>query len=48
MPVVQVPAFKGPNGMPVGLALVAGRYCDRDLLGVAEVLGGLLVDGGNA
>ncbi|KAK0709242.1 amidase signature domain-containing protein [Lasiosphaeria miniovina] len=29
MPVIHVPAFVGPNGMPVGLSLVARRYDDQ-------------------
>ena len=30
MPVIHVPAFAGPNGVPVGLSLIARRYCDID------------------
>ncbi len=36
VPVVQVPGFKGPAGMPVGLSLVSPRYTDRRLLAVGE------------
>uniref|UniRef100_A0A8H7K612 Amidase domain-containing protein n=1 Tax=Bionectria ochroleuca TaxID=29856 RepID=A0A8H7K612_BIOOC len=38
-PVINVPGFKGENGMPVGLSLVAGRYHDRHLLAVAKEVG---------
>jgi Asp-tRNA(Asn)/Glu-tRNA(Gln) amidotransferase A subunit family amidase len=40
-PVVQVPGFKGPSGMPVGLSLVSPRYTDRRLLNVAKAVGPL-------
>ncbi|KAF2833089.1 amidase signature enzyme [Ophiobolus disseminans] len=43
MPVIQIPAFAGPNGMPVGLSLVARRYCDQDFLNIAQILGGPLM-----
>jgi Asp-tRNA(Asn)/Glu-tRNA(Gln) amidotransferase A subunit family amidase len=45
MPVIHVPAFAGPNGMPVGLSLVARRYCDQHLLSIAKVLSQALMDG---
>lgn len=42
-PVLNVPGFVGPNGLPVGLSLVSGRYRDQHLLrygqAVAEVFG---------
>ncbi|KAK3899282.1 amidase signature domain-containing protein [Staphylotrichum tortipilum] len=38
MPVINIPAFVGQHGMPVGISLVAGRYQDRQLLRVATVL----------
>ncbi len=38
MPVINIPAFVGQHGMPVGLSLVAGRYQDRQLLRVATTL----------
>ena len=41
VPVVQVPGFKGPNGLPVGLSLTSPRYTDRRLIGVAQVVGPL-------
>ncbi|RDW84118.1 amidase [Aspergillus mulundensis] len=40
-PVVNIPGFKGENGMPVGVSLVAARYKDEHLLEVAEVVGGV-------
>ncbi|KAF2850594.1 Asp-tRNA Asn/Glu-tRNA Gln amidotransferas-like protein subunit A [Plenodomus tracheiphilus IPT5] len=39
MPVVNVPGFKGENGMPVGVSLVSSRFRDRYLLGVAKEVG---------
>ena len=41
VPVVQVPGFKGPNGLPVGLSLVGPRYADRRVLRAAKVIGPL-------
>ncbi|KAJ4332401.1 hypothetical protein N0V87_008397 [Didymella glomerata] len=38
-PVVNVPGFKGENGMPIGLSLVAPRYHDRRLLAVSKKVG---------
>ncbi|KAL4783799.1 amidase signature domain-containing protein [Aspergillus varians] len=38
-PVVNVPGFKGENGMPIGLSLVAARHHDEHLLTVAEAVG---------
>lgn len=31
-PVLNVPGFVGPNGLPIGLSLVSGRYRDQHLL----------------
>lgn len=39
VPVVNVPGFKGENGMPIGLSLVAARYRDQALLAVAKEVG---------
>lgn len=36
MPVVNVPGLQGPNGMPVGISLVAPRYHEQHLLRVAR------------
>jgi Asp-tRNA(Asn)/Glu-tRNA(Gln) amidotransferase A subunit family amidase len=38
LPCITLPLFKGPNGMPVGVQLVARRGRDRLLLSVADVL----------
>ncbi|KAK7031344.1 amidase signature domain-containing protein [Favolaschia claudopus] len=37
-PVVNIPGFKGANGMPIGLSLVTARYHDRRLLKVAAAV----------
>jgi Asp-tRNA(Asn)/Glu-tRNA(Gln) amidotransferase A subunit family amidase len=37
--VVNIPGFKGENGMPVGVSLVAPRYHDRHLLAVSQKVG---------
>jgi len=37
-PVVTLPLFKGPSGLPVGLQLIAGRFKDRRLFDVAEAV----------
>lgn len=36
---VNIPGFKGENGLPIGLSLVAPRYHDRKLLAVSEKVG---------
>lgn len=47
MPVVNIPAFKGEHGMPIGVSLVAARFRDQHLLKVAKVLAEpLMADGG--
>ncbi|KAF2214010.1 hypothetical protein CERZMDRAFT_110980 [Cercospora zeae-maydis SCOH1-5] len=38
-PVVHVPGFLGPNGMPVGLSLVSARFTDQMLLETAQLVG---------
>ncbi|KAI0538866.1 amidase [Xylaria digitata] len=38
-PVVNIPGFRGPNDMPIGLSLVAPRYHDRRLLSVSKAVG---------
>jgi Asp-tRNA(Asn)/Glu-tRNA(Gln) amidotransferase A subunit family amidase len=35
-PIVNIPGFKGENGMPVGLSLTTARFKDQALLNVAE------------
>ena len=39
MPVVNVPGFKGENGLPVGVSLISGRYRDQHLLRVCREVG---------
>lgn len=46
MPMVHVPAFVGPNGMPVGLSLITRTYCDQHLLSIAKILGEPLMSEG--
>ncbi|KAF2685928.1 amidase signature enzyme [Lentithecium fluviatile CBS 122367] len=47
LPVVNIPAFKGEHGMPIGISLVLPRYRDKRLLRVAKVIGECLTrDGG--
>ncbi|MFE3058734.1 amidase [Nocardia sp. NPDC059239] len=36
VPVVNVPGFTGPHGMPVGLSVVSPRFTDRNLIKVAN------------
>lgn len=47
MPVIQVPAFAGPNDMPVGVSLVTRRHGDQYLLRVAKILSGPLMSNGS-
>ncbi|PTD07571.1 Glutamyl-tRNA, partial [Fusarium culmorum] len=42
-PIINLPGFRGYNGLPIGLSLVAPRYHDRKLLAVSEVVGGTFV-----
>jgi Asp-tRNA(Asn)/Glu-tRNA(Gln) amidotransferase A subunit family amidase len=47
VPVINIPAFRGENGMPVGISVVAGRYYDQKLLSIAKILSGpLMAEGG--
>jgi amidase len=41
VPVISVPGFTGPFGLPVGLSLTSPRYTDRHLLRVAKEIGPL-------
>jgi Asp-tRNA(Asn)/Glu-tRNA(Gln) amidotransferase A subunit family amidase len=45
-PVVNVPGFKGENGMPIGVSLVAPRYHDRRLLAVSKKVGKVFTNEG--
>lgn len=46
VPVINIPGFKGPNGCPLGLSLVAPRYHDQALLRVAKAVGQVWGSGG--
>ncbi|KAL2687751.1 hypothetical protein Neosp_005315 [[Neocosmospora] mangrovei] len=46
MPVINIPAFVGANGMPVGISLVGPRFRDQQLLKTAKVLGEALLSHG--
>jgi amidase len=46
-PVVQIPGFNGPSGMPVGLSLTSPRYTDRRLLQVTKAIGPLFESRGS-
>jgi Asp-tRNA(Asn)/Glu-tRNA(Gln) amidotransferase A subunit family amidase len=35
---VSLPAFRGENGLPVGLQLIGGFRCDSALLAAAEAV----------
>ena len=48
VPVIGVPGFAGPSGLPVGLSLIAPRYRDRALIAVAQAVGPLFAAGGSA
>jgi Asp-tRNA(Asn)/Glu-tRNA(Gln) amidotransferase A subunit family amidase len=46
VPVVNLPGFKGVNGLPIGLSLIAPRYQDRHLLRVCREVGQIFEAGG--
>ncbi|KAK3681295.1 amidase signature domain-containing protein, partial [Podospora appendiculata] len=46
MPVINIPAFSGAHGMPIGLSFVAGRLRDQHLLHIGKALSGPLMAGG--
>ncbi|TGO75509.1 hypothetical protein BELL_0209g00050 [Botrytis elliptica] len=47
MPVLNIPAFVGPNKMPIGLSFIAASFCDQRLLHVAKSIADpLMSDGG--
>jgi len=48
VPVISVPGFTGPSGLPVGLSLTSPRFTDRHLLRVAKEIGPLFGAGGSA
>lgn len=42
VPVINLPGLTGPNGMPVGISLVAPRYKEQKLLRVARAVARVL------
>ncbi|KAF7917154.1 uncharacterized protein EAE98_010259 [Botrytis deweyae] len=47
MPVLNIPAFVGPNKMPIGLSFIAAPFCDQQLLHLAKsIADSLMSDGG--
>ncbi|KAL4744797.1 hypothetical protein BDW72DRAFT_199246 [Aspergillus terricola var. indicus] len=47
MPVINIPAFIGTHGMPIGVSLVAPRFRDQHLLRISNILGeALIAEGG--
>jgi len=46
LPVLNVPGFIGPNGMPVGLSLVSPRYTEESLLHAAQAVSKVFAQGG--
>lgn len=46
LPVLNVPGFMGPNGMPVGLSMVTPRYTEQKLLHTAQEVSKVFVQGG--
>lgn len=39
LPVVSVPGFTGPNGMPLGLSVIARRFADRSAIRIGTLAG---------
>ncbi|KAL6705445.1 hypothetical protein ACN47E_006710 [Coniothyrium glycines] len=46
MPMINVPAFAGSHGLPIGLSLVSGRFFDQHLLHITKLLSIPLMDEG--
>lgn len=47
MPVINILAFTGAHGMPIGISVVAGRHFDQHLLKVSRILSEpLMAEGG--
>lgn len=36
IPIINIPGFRGENGLPVGISVVAPRYHDRKLLAASS------------
>ena len=47
-PVLNVPGFLGPSGLPIGLSLVAGRYRDQHLLSCGRAVAEVFADGASS
>jgi Asp-tRNA(Asn)/Glu-tRNA(Gln) amidotransferase A subunit family amidase len=47
VPVINIPAFVGENGMPVGISLVGPRYRDQQLLLTSRVISKILMAKGD-
>ena len=45
-PVINVPGFVGPHGMPIGLSLVGPRYTDQQLVETASEVSKVFAQGG--
>jgi Asp-tRNA(Asn)/Glu-tRNA(Gln) amidotransferase A subunit family amidase len=45
-PVINVPGFVGPNGMPVGLSLVGPRYSEQSLVRTVKAVSAVFAEGG--
>jgi Asp-tRNA(Asn)/Glu-tRNA(Gln) amidotransferase A subunit family amidase len=39
VPTVNVPAFTGPQGLPVGITVIGPRFADRKALAAAKAVG---------
>ncbi|KAE8443105.1 hypothetical protein EG329_002349 [Mollisiaceae sp. DMI_Dod_QoI] len=47
MPVISIPAFTGAHEMPIGISVVAPRFCDQHLLKISQALSEpLMAEGG--
>ncbi|WRT68115.1 uncharacterized protein IL334_005090 [Kwoniella shivajii] len=46
LPVINIPGFKGPNGLPIGLSLIAPRYHEQDLLRTSHAVAETFAKGG--
>ena len=46
LPVLNIPGFVGPNGLPVGLSLVTPRYTEESLLHTAQAVSVVFAKGG--
>ena len=38
VPCLNLPGFSGEHGMPIGLTLVGPRFCDQELLSLADAI----------